>query len=191
MNKLFLTLFLIVIIFSSCEKKIIKNNINEKNIEKKVLKNESLKPKIQNNLSTKDTIIDDEFIFRLIENDFNLNKIKSIYENGIINEEITKNKYDNNKIDTLINVIWERDVITFHKAYGISLLQKANIVSENILLDSNIKIGVNKSIFNQKFKKNILTDSLFVSDIEKGNVFLFYFVNNKLNKISYQSGYID
>jgi hypothetical protein len=83
------------------------------------------------------------------------------------------------------------DSIGFYKGWGNALPQKMIITSKKLIIDEDIKVGVDKSIFRNKFKKQPLSDTLVVSDIEGGNVFTFFFKENKLNKILYQAEYTD
>jgi hypothetical protein len=63
--------------------------------------------------------------------------------------------------------------------------------SGKLILDNDIKIGVDKGLFSQKFKNKLLSDTLVVQDLEGGNIFTFFFNENILTRILYKAEYID
>jgi len=128
---------------------------------------------------------------RVVEKDLSLQNLKEIYQPQEIYEKLVQNKHNINKKDTLMIFVSGTDSIEFYKGWGNALPQKMIITSSKVIIDKNLKVGVDKNIFRQKFKKQVLPDTLVISDIEGGNVLTFFFKENKLIKILYQTEYTD
>lgn len=194
MKAINLILFVNMIIFLSC-------NSNKTNGAQNVKKEEQTKDSInylikQNESIQKDTvkseiIYDDEFIMRVIENDLTFSNLKMIYQPNVINENLLQNKHDQNKKDTLLTFTLGKDYIEFYKGGGNVLPQKMVISSGKLILDKDIKIGVDKGLFSQKFKNKLLSDTLVLQDLEGGNNFTFFFEQSILTRILYKAEYID
>lgn len=168
---------------SPVNQKEIKTSNNEDNIkESGFLIKDTLK---------KDVIYDDEFILRVIENDFKFSNLNMIYEPKEINERLFQNKHDKSKLDTMLFFIVNEDSIQLYKASGNEMPQKIVIHSEKMTIDSDIKIGVNKELFMKKFNLIVMSNILEVKDLEGGNIFTFYFRENNLFRIIYKSEYTD
>jgi hypothetical protein len=138
-----------------------------------------------------EVIYDDEFIMRVIENDLTFSNLKKIYQPKEIHEKLLQNKHNLNKKDTLLIFIAGIDSIGFYKGWGNVLPQKMVITSEKLVIDKDIKVGVDKSLFRQKFKNKLLSDTLVVKDTEGGNTFTFFFKENNLFQIIYKAEYTD
>ena len=178
------------IIFLSCGSKEINDSYDNK--KKSIVNNNVIQNKVtQNDSLNKKLIIYDEFIRRVIENDLTLQNIKKVYQTNVIHEELIQNKHNTNIKDTLIIFTEGNDSICFYKGWGNTIPQKIVIFSEKLIIDKNIKIGVNKDLFHEKFKMEIIFDTLIMKDIEGGNIFTFIFIDNKLSKIIYQGNYLD
>lgn len=139
----------------------------------------------------KDVIYDDEFIIRVIEKDFEFYNINRIYNPSEIQEKLFQNKHYLSKLDTLLFFTVKEDSIGFYKAWGNVFPQKLVIYSEIITIDKDIKIGVNKELFRKKFNHKVLSNIFVVKDLEGGNTFIFFFRENTLFRIFYESEYID
>jgi len=182
-----------VFFFLSCNSKEVNHtqNINEKTKVQDSISQVQTNSITQRDTSKKEIIYDYEFIMRVVEKDLSLQNLKEIYQPQEIYEILVQNKHNINKKDTLMIFVSGTDSIEFYKGWGNALPQKMIITSSKVIIDKNLKVGVDKNIFRQKFKKHVLPDTLVISDIEGGNVFTFFFEENKLIKILYQAEYTD
>lgn len=182
-----------VFFFLSCNSKEVNHtqNINEKTKVQDSISQVQTNSITQRDTSKKEIIYDYEFIMRVVEKDLSLQNLKEIYQPQEIYEKLVQNKHNINKKDTLMIFVSGTDSIEFYKGWGNALPQKMIITSSKVIIDKNLKVGVDKNIFRQKFKKQVLPDTLVISDIEGGNVLTFFFKENKLIKILYQTEYTD
>jgi len=182
-----------VFFFLSCNSKEVNHtqNINEKTKVQDSISQVQTNSITQRDTSKKEIIYDYEFIMRVVEKDLSLQNLKEIYQPQEIYEILVQNKHNINKKDTLMIFVSGTDSIEFYKGWGNALPQKMIITSSKVIIDKNLKVGVDKNIFRQKFKKQVLPDTLVISDIEGGNVLTFFFKENKLIKILYQTEYTD
>lgn len=184
-----LILFINLFVFLSC-------NSKETNGSQSIKKETQTEDSINGQSLQKDTletevIYDDEFIMRVIENDLTFSNLKKIYQPKEIHEKLLQNKHNLNKKDTLLIFIAGTDSIGFYKGWGNVLPQKMVITSGKLIVDKDIKVGVDKSLFRQKFKNKLLSDTLVVQDTEGGNTFTFFFKENILTRILYKAEYTD
>jgi hypothetical protein len=194
MKAINLVLFVNMIIFLSCNSNKTKGT---QNVKKDEQIKDSINYLIQHNESIQkdsvktEVIYDDEFIMRVIENDLTFLNLKKIYQPKEINEKLLQNKHDQNNKDTLLTFTLGRDYIEFYKGGGNIFPQKILVSSGKLILDKDVKIGVDKGLFSQKFKNKLLSDTLVVQDLEGGNNFTFFFEQNILTRIFYKAEYID
>lgn len=136
-------------------------------------------------------IVSDEFVAQVLDNDLSYKNLVNLYSPTQIIEETLEDEYlkgTNSK--KLIFKTDTNDTVQFLKN-DFTLLQLDMVfVSSKITLAKDIKIGVDKSLFENKFNKKI-SGQFTVTSLEGYAKFIFYFEKNKLIKIAYQVEYID
>lgn len=149
---------------------------------KRVIQKQSSKPTI---------IYNNEFVIEVLENDLNYNKIVKACNPKNINKKIVQNIHTQSNKDTIVSFCANEDTFTFYKGKGKVLLQKMSLLSKNIVLDKNISIGCDKSLFKNKYKNSLNSDTAIIQDFEGGNVFTFIFKDNKLTQVTYKIEYME
>ncbi|WP_026714892.1 hypothetical protein [Flavobacterium daejeonense] len=182
-KKIYLLVIIICAAFSCISK--------EKNNQPENLKflNTKDNVKLFSNLVDTLVIYDDSFIFRTLENTFNITNISSVYSGVVPTQQFVPNAMNTSIQDTLITYNTSTDKIVFHKGGGNTILEEAKIESQTLVVDNNLQIGISKSLFEQKFNKNSIPDICVVKDTEGGNSFVFTFSQNQLQNISFSVTY--
>ncbi|MFI5159567.1 MAG: hypothetical protein ACHQF4_11920 [Sphingobacteriales bacterium] len=153
--------------------------------------NYELKRIVQQPKSTPITIVNDEFVMRVLENDLEYYKIIRAEHPKNINKKIVQNKYSPTNKDTIVTFSVNKDTYDFYKGKQKVILQKMSLRSENIVLDKNIRIGCDKKLFKNKYDGSLKSDIAVIQDVEGGNLFTFIFKNNKLIQVTYKIEYIE
>lgn len=146
---------------------------------------------IKGNKPKRDTIYNDQFIINVLGNDLTYKKVISIYHPSIISDKVVRDIHNKEQKDRILSFEASDDSFSFYKGTEKMLLQQMTIASKKITLDKSLRIGVDKALFEDKFKRSPLSDVFSVMDIEGGNEFTFVFKNNKLVKVLYNLKYLD
>ncbi len=146
---------------------------------------------ISNNvIRTNDTIVDDNFVMKFIEDDLVLDNFKDNFKKSEI--KISKNKFDETVNDTTVYYRNLKDSLLLYKTVEKSMITYFSIKDRNILLLKTFnKIGVNKNDYLNYFKLKDINDELFITDTEQGNLIGLKFKKNKLIGIVYSMTYLD
>jgi hypothetical protein len=107
-----------------------------------------------------------------------------------ITKKPVRNKYDSSIVDTVYSFTKGKTKIEIYHSRERDLLQSAYIVTENIPLKYNIKVGNTKADIAKLLKAKITKDKVQVGDLEHGQVYTFSFAKNRLIAISYE-GYLE
>jgi hypothetical protein len=148
-------------------------------------------PAIQKQSSKPTIVYNDEFVMRVMDVDISYNKIMKAYHPKNVIRKIVQNKYQANIKDTLISFSENGNLFSFYKGKEKALLQNMNLSSQGTVLDKNIYIGCDKSLFKNKYKSSLKSYTIIIEDIEGGNVFTFLFKNNKLIQVKYKIEYME
>ena len=188
-----LVLFFIVIIIVLIVKFknyniVLPNNSNTHNDKGDTIEN-SINTQKENIISPNGEIIDDAFIMRVEDTDFTYDNLRKIY--FYPKEEIEPIKLDENRTFQLLTFKIDKDFVQFFKGDGTLFPYKIIILSDQITLDKDIQIGINKTLLEKKFNTKISTNKITVQNIEGGVYFTFFFEENILVKITYNVEYID
>lgn len=150
-----------------------------KNMEKKAKVIEQKQPQVEE-------IADNNFIDRVEKSDLTYENLKSIYFS-------TKETYEpypfrNGQTYQLVVFKSSSDTFKFFKSKTNMFLLKGDFLSDKITLDKDIKIGVDKAVFEKKFSKKITANNVaIVSEPEGFEYFTFIFNENKLIEIIYDT----
>ena len=155
---------------------------------------DSINQTLQNQAVQKDTsktifIDNDEFVFKIIENELSLDFFRGNF--NLIKREVIPNKHNPSLSDTVLVYTNGIDTANFYISQSNIILQEVLINSQEITLDNDIKIGVSKAIFKSKFDLIDVPDSLVIKDFENSSYFLFTFKDSQLDKIAYKARYLD
>jgi len=191
MKKISLAFLFILISIVSCQQKNTKGSTQQQN---KPLQNLlPVKPASEvNKPALTDTIINNDFVSRVLDGDISLSKVLSAYHP--INQTVSTsvNKYDSKLTDTLKTITSRADTFSFLIATGKETLISCNIQTNKMSLDTTIAIGVSKAVFASKFGVSNIPDLLIVKDLEGGTEFKFVFnPAGTLIKMSYQIQYLE
>lgn len=161
--------------------------INYNNSIKKI--NDSSKNQTQ---SLEEKIVDHEFILRVSENDLSYENLKKIYSPKEITKEAPKSELDKKNNGMLLVFKTDtKDIIRFFKTdYTISN-DSMVFTSNRMIIDKDIKIGTEKSLLEKKLGKTFNTDKIIVTNIDEQIYMIFFFNQNKLTKVTYNSNYLD
>jgi hypothetical protein len=138
----------------------------------------------------KDTIFNDSLIFSLLEIDLKSENLLSKYDE--LSEKKIRKKNTHNKLinDTILIYSTINDTIKYYKSDNKRLPLYLSIQSRNIN-DDFLKIGITKKYLSKILKNKIFSDTVIISDIEKGNILSLYFENEKLYKVCFKINYLD
>jgi len=135
-------------------------------------------------------IMDNDFINRVEKNDLNYQTVKNIfiYSNEIIKDYKIHQDDDSTKTKLVILNTKNDDEISFIKNQKDFDPFIFHINSDSIVLDKDIKIGVDKYVFEKKFNRKFLPNEINIATNPEGFIyFTFLFKNNKLIKIIYDA----
>lgn len=135
-------------------------------------------------------IMDNDFINRVEKNDLNYKTVKNIFINSseIIKDYKIHQDDDSTKTKLIILNTKNNDEISFIKNQKDFVPFIFHINSDSIVLDKDIKIGVDKYVFEKKFNRKFLPDEINIATNPESFIyFTFLFKNNKLIKIIYDA----
>ena len=144
----------------------------------------------QKQVLSKTVLVDNQgFILRSTKKALSIDFFRQNYR--LINKQVIENKHDASFSDTIFSYSNSIDTANFYVSRTNTILQDAQINSQKVVLDNDIKIGGSGNVFKNQFKLKEVPDSLIIKDFEDTNFFLFVFRQNILRKIIYKSTYID
>lgn len=147
---------------------------------------------VENMRVSTDTIVNNAFVARVLDNDISLSKISAAYHSIRQALTIAVNKYDSHLTDTLKTLTSGTDTFAFLIATEKETQVSYNIQTSTIRLDTTLVIGAPKSAFTAKFGIKNVPDLLIVRDLEGGSEFKFLFNPvGKLVKMNYQIQYLE
>jgi len=153
-----------------------------------ILNNQHEKPMLLDNQRGTvkcDAITNDRLIADILDNDLAYKKLIDLYHPKIVKEQRERNIHDSKYTDKIITYSAKGDSFTFYKGNGTFFLVGLTLTSPKLILLHNIQIGSDKSVLKEKFKKQMLSDKVCLSDLEGGSTFTFAFKNNKLIRIEF------
>jgi len=129
--------------------------------------------------------VDDSFISSVLDSDAVLKKLKLICNNKCKPTiKVVNNKYSAGQKDSIYSFYDNKDTVTFYLTKGKEIPLKIVVNSPRITFDSDIRLGINKKYFKDKFKVPKVTDLFFIQDLEAGCVIMFEFRNDILIRMT-------
>lgn len=127
-------------------------------------------------------VVDDDFVFGVIEKAFTTENISTIYPNGKVLDTFS-NPHVEGQTGTLYAYFDETDTVKFYKTPEKNSLIELSIRSHKLVLEDSIHVGAPYTVFNNRFNIKLTQPRLVVQNFEWGVFFTFYFDDGKL--ISY------
>jgi hypothetical protein len=152
------------------------------NIRNSAIKNQTNNHKNLQTLQT-EKIIDDDFISRVGKNDLTYENLNKKYSSAKITYE--PYPFHGDRVFQLIVFKSDIDIFKFFKSTESLFLLKGDFFSDKIVLDKDIKIGIEKSVLEKKFNKKIEANTVIVNSMEGYNFFTFIFEKDRLVEIVY------
>jgi hypothetical protein len=157
-----------------------------------VLTGKSITASLETKQLSTDTIVNNEFISRVLDNDISVSKILAAYPALHQTISTSVNRYDPRLTDTLKTFTSGADTFRFFIATDKEIRVSYNIETTTIRLDTAIVIGVSKAVFASKFGISKVPDLLVIRDLEGGFELKFLFnPAGKLIRMSYQIQYLE
>jgi hypothetical protein len=98
---------------------------------------------------------------------------------------LRKNKHYPEKTDTIYQFIYKKSEIFFYKTHlGQEFLLAGKILNRQITLTSDIKVGLSKKDFQNRFSDDLEIESDTLEMIGDGTKYTFIFENDKLYRIN-------
>jgi len=115
--------------------------------------------------------------------------IKSFSENEsskfMTQKLLRKNKHYPEKTDTIYQFRYRKSEIFFYKTHlGQEFLLAGKILNKQIVLTNDIKVGLSKEDFQNRFSNQLNMDSDTLEMIGEGTKYTFIFENDKLHRIN-------
>jgi len=115
--------------------------------------------------------------------------IKSFSENASskfrTQKLLRKNKHHPEKTDTIYQFKYRKSEIFFYKTHlGQEFLLAGKILNKQIVLTNDIKVGLSKEDFQNRFSNQLNMDSDTLEMIGEGTKYTFIFENDKLHRIN-------
>lgn len=178
--KIIIKIVLLLTFSISCKSGELSKNRSE--AEKQVSNN-------QDSIQATKVVIDDEFLFKVVDNDLSFSYFKSHFD--LIEKQVVQNRHNSAVSDTIMIFSNGKDRANFYVSSSNIILQKAAINSQEIVLNDNIKVGASDNVLKRRFNLEDVPDSLIVKDFENSSYFLFASQRGKINNIVYKATYID
>lgn len=185
MQKIIMLGVLLSVLLSSCKSGPSKNR-NE--FEKQVVAENQATNKQDTTQATR-VVIDDEFVFGVVDNDLSFPYFKSHF--NLVEKQVIKNQHNSAVSDTIMIFSNGKDMANFYVSSSNIILQEAAINSQEIVLNNNIKVDASDKVLKSRFNLEDVPDSLIVKDFENSSYFLFTSRKGKIEKIVYKATYID
>ncbi len=103
---------------------------------------------------------------------------------------LSKNKHDSTKVDTIVNIITEKNKIELYVSENRKIVKSATLRNPGSGFQ-RIKIGMDSKDFEKIIEQDISSSTIItLSNLEQTNQFEFIFQHEKLTEINYE-GYLE
>lgn len=136
------------------------------------------------------SITNDDLVSRFLD-ELEYSKVINKYHPKDLSRKTVKNQYDSKVKDIIESFTANDDKFSFYKAKDKNLLLTMELNKRYMILDKDIYIGCDKNVFKTRYKTALNSDIIIIEDLEGGNIFSFFFKNNKLVRASYKCDYLE
>ncbi|MFI5204004.1 MAG: hypothetical protein ACHQF2_05860 [Flavobacteriales bacterium] len=153
-------------------------------------------PTVEKEEKTQDVIqaipyhVDDPFTYDAFYFPLTVEDLMSQYEQLKVTATPTTNIHEKSITDTILKLSMGKTEFVIYRAKHRDLFQSAYIVTDDVVLKNNVRVGITKEDFGKKMGLNITDDKIQIGDTENNSYWVFTFKRDKLAIIEFD-GYID